>query len=327
MDLRTGYWQVEVDERDREKTAFITPDGLYHFKVMPFGLCTAPATFQRVMDTVLAGLKWQTCLVYLDDVIVFAPSFEEHLSRLKVVLGAIKASGLTLKPEKCRFAYEQLKFLGHVVSSAGVLPDPEKTAAVRDFPQPREKKSLRSFLGLCAYYRRFVKDFSRVSEPLTRLTKEDSSFVWEAPQEEAFRELKRRLQAPPILAHFDDNAPTEIHTDASSVGLGAVLVQRRDGREHVIAYASRSLSKAESNHHREGMSGNCVGNFQIPAIFVRQIFHHRYRPPCFMLACESKGSIRTSRKMELAAPGVRHIGSAQERKKAFRRRLFVSSPG
>lgn len=149
MDLRTGYWQVEVDERDREKTAFITPDGLYQFKVMPFGLCTAPATFQRVMDTVLAGLKWQTCLVYLDDVIVFAPSFEEHLSRLKVVLGAIKASGLTLKPEKCRFAYEQLKFLGHVVSSAGVLPDPEKTAAVRDFPQPREKKSLRSFLRLC----------------------------------------------------------------------------------------------------------------------------------------------------------------------------------
>lgn len=137
MDLKSGYWQLEVDERDREKIAFITPDGLYQFKVMPFGLCTAPATFQRVMDTVLAGLKWQTCLVYLDDVIVFASTFKEHLSRLEVVLRAIKSSGLTLKSEKCRFAYEQLKFLGHVVSSAGVLPHPEKTAAVRHFPQPR----------------------------------------------------------------------------------------------------------------------------------------------------------------------------------------------
>lgn len=111
MDFRSGYWQIEMDERDREKTAFITPDGLYEFKVMPFGLCSAPATFQRVMDTVLSGLKWQTCLVYLDDVIVFAPTFDEHLHRLQTVLEAIKASGLTLKPQKCHFAYEELLFL------------------------------------------------------------------------------------------------------------------------------------------------------------------------------------------------------------------------
>ncbi|MBS2634167.1 RNA-directed DNA polymerase, partial [Salmonella enterica subsp. enterica serovar 1,4,[5],12:i:-] len=124
MDLKTGYWQIEVDERDREKTAFITPDGLFEFKVMPFGLCSAPATFQRVMDTALAGLKWQTCLVYLDDVVVFASNFDEHLRRLEAVLQAIKTSGLTLKPEKCRFAYEELLFLGHVISKDGVRPDP-----------------------------------------------------------------------------------------------------------------------------------------------------------------------------------------------------------
>lgn len=248
MDLKTGYWQIEVDERDREKTAFITPDGLFEFKVMPFGLCSAPATFQRVMDTVLAGLKWQTCLVYLDDVVVFSSNFDEHLRRLEAVLRVIKASGLTLKPEKCRFAYEELLFLGHVISKSGVLPDPQKTAAIADFPAPTDKKAVRRFLGLCAYYRRFVKNFSRIAEPLTYLTKADVDFKWETPQVEAFQELKRRLQTPPILAHFDEEADTEIHTDASSTGLGAVIVQRTDGLERVISYASRSLSKAEANY-------------------------------------------------------------------------------
>lgn len=248
MDLKTGYWQIEVDERDREKTAFITPDGLYEFKVMPFGLCSAPATFQRVMDTVLADLKWQTCLVYLDDVVVFAPNFDEHLRRLEAVFMAIKSSGLTLKAEKCRFAYEELKFLGHVISSEGVRPDPQKTAAVANFPQPRDKKSVRRFLGLCAYYRRFVQGFSKIAEPLTRLTKDDAPFEWKDDQERAFRELQQRLQSSPVLAHFDAHADTEIHTDASSVGLGAVLVQLQNGHERVIAYASRSLSKAETNY-------------------------------------------------------------------------------
>ncbi|KAK8777518.1 hypothetical protein V5799_029140 [Amblyomma americanum] len=248
MDLKSGYWQIEVDERDREKTAFITPDGLFEFKVMPFGLCSAPATFQRVMDTVLAGLKWKICLVYLDDVVVFASNFEEHLKRLRTVLDAIKSSGLTLKAEKCHFAYEELLFLGHIVSKEGVRPDPQKTAAIEQFQPPADKKAVRRFLGLCAYYRRFVKNFSRIAEPLTQLTKADVPFKWEAPQAEAFKELQRRLQSPPILAHFDENADTEVHTDASSVGLGAVLVQKSDGLEKVIAYASRSLSKAEANY-------------------------------------------------------------------------------
>lgn len=248
MDLKTGYWQIEVDERDREKTAFITPDGLYEFKVMPFGLCTAPATFQRVMDTVLAGLKWHTCLVYLDDVVVFARTFDEHLARLEYVLEAIRTSGLTLKPEKCRFAYEELKFLGHVVNGAGVLPDPAKTSAIANFPRPKDKKGVRRFLGLCAYYRRFVANFARIAEPLTRLTKDSTPFSWENAQEKAFCELQQRLLNPPVLAHFDENAETEMHTDASDVGLGAVLVQKQSGCEKVIAYASRGLSKEEKNY-------------------------------------------------------------------------------
>lgn len=248
MDLTSGYWQIQVDERDREKTAFITPDGLFEFKVMPFGLCSAPATFQRVMDTVLAGLKWQTCLVYLDDVVVFASNFDEHIQRLQTVLDAIRTSGFTLNRTKCRFAYEELLFLGHVVNRHGVRPDPQKTAAIGNFPIPSDKKAVRRFLGLCAYFRRFVQDFSRIAEPLTLLTKADEQFRWGQPQEEAFRELQHRLLSPPVLGHFDENADTEVHTDASGVGLGAVLVQAKDGLERVIAYASRSLSKAERNY-------------------------------------------------------------------------------
>ncbi|KAK8788355.1 hypothetical protein V5799_021870 [Amblyomma americanum] len=248
LDLRSGYWQIEVDERDREKTAFITPDGLYEFKVLPFGLCSAPATFQRMMDTVLSGLKWQSCLVYLDDVVIFSDTFDEHLKRLRAVFEAIRSAGLSLKPEKCHFAFHELKFLGHIVSARGVSPDPEKTAAVAAFPKPTDKRSLRRFLGLCAYYRRFVRNFSKLAEPLTRLTKDAEPFFWGEDQERAFTELKSRLQCAPVLGHFDEEADTELHTDASNVGLGAVLVQRQDGLERVIAYASRTLSRSEVNY-------------------------------------------------------------------------------
>uniref|UniRef100_A0A6G5AA37 RNA-directed DNA polymerase n=1 Tax=Rhipicephalus microplus TaxID=6941 RepID=A0A6G5AA37_RHIMP len=248
LDLKSGYWQIEVDERDREKTAFVTPDGLYEFKALPFGLCSAPATFQRMMDTVLAGLRWQSCLVYLDDVVVFSATFDKHLERLRTVLQAIRSANLTIKPEKCHFCFEELRFLGHVISSDGVRPDPEKTAAVQRFPTPKDKKPVHRFLGLCAYYRRFVENFSKIAEPLTKLTKDDVPFTWEIEQQKAFDELGKRLQGSPILAHFDETADTEVHTDASNVGLSAILVQWKNGQEKVLAYASRKLSKAEANY-------------------------------------------------------------------------------
>ncbi|KAK8771789.1 hypothetical protein V5799_024968 [Amblyomma americanum] len=192
-----------------------------------------------MMDTVLTDLKWQSCLVHLDDVVIFSDTFEEHLKRLRAVFEAIRSAGLSLKPEKCHFAFRELKFLGHIVSAQGVSPDPEKTAAVAAFPQPTDKRSLRCFLGLCTYYRRFVQNFSKLAEPLTRLTKDSEPFFWGQDQEKAFIELKTRLQSTPIVAHFDEQADTELHTDASNVGLGAVIVQWQDGVERVIAYASR----------------------------------------------------------------------------------------
>ncbi|GBM15785.1 Retrovirus-related Pol polyprotein from transposon 297 [Araneus ventricosus] len=153
MDLKSGYWQIEVDDKERKKTAFVTSDGLYEFKVMPFGLCNAPATFERMMDTVLRGLKWNICLCYLDDIIVYAPNFQEHKLRLRKVLKCIQEAGLTLNSNKCSFGKKKLTILGHLVDEHGIYPDPQKTAAVTKFPVPENVSDVRSFLGLCSYYR------------------------------------------------------------------------------------------------------------------------------------------------------------------------------
>lgn len=248
IDLRSGYWQISVDEMDREKTAFVTPDGLYQFKVMPFGLCNAPATFERMMDSLLRGLKWSTCLCYLDDVIVFSSNFESHLRRLTTILSVFRRAGLQLNSSKCHFGRREITMLGHLVNAAGIQPDPQKVHAVRNFPVPCSTNDVRSFLGLCSYFRRFVKQFADIARPLTDLLKKDASFSWGPLQEQAFSTLIERLTTSPILSHFDPSAPTEVRTDASGYGIGAVLAQRQQGHDRVIAYASRLLSTPERNY-------------------------------------------------------------------------------
>ncbi|GBN48124.1 Transposon Ty3-I Gag-Pol polyprotein, partial [Araneus ventricosus] len=248
MDLRSGYWQIEVDEADREKTAFVTPEGLYEFKVMPFGLCNAPATFERMMDNLLRHLKWTMCLCYLDDIIVFSETFKDHISRLRTVLKCIQEAGLVLNPKKCLFAAREVKILGHLVSRNGVRPDPDKVRAVRNFPTPKNVRDIRSFLGLCSYFQRFIKGFCYLAEPLQLLLKRDAKFHFGAEEAEAFDNLKAALTSDPVLGLYDENSPTEIHTDASGYGIGAVLVQIQKEVEKVIAYASRTLTKAEKNY-------------------------------------------------------------------------------
>lgn len=248
IDLRSGYWQIAVDDKDREKTAFVTPDGLYQFKMMPFGLCNAPATFERMMDSLLRGMKWTICLCYLDDVIVFSTTFDDHLTRLSAVLDVFRRANLQLNSSKCRFGQRQICVLGHLVNAAGVQPDPAKVRAVRDFPTPRSAKDVRSFLGLCSYFRRFVEKFAEVARPLTCLLKTDVAFTWGQQQANAFSSLVDILTNPPVLAHFDPSAATELRTDASGHGIGAVLAQRQQGMHRVVAYASRLLSRSEQNY-------------------------------------------------------------------------------
>ena len=249
LDLKSAYWQISVDEKDRHKTAFVTQRGLFEFNRMPFGLVNAPTTFQRAMDLVLSGLCYVICLCYLDDVIVFGRDFEEHCTRLKTVLERLRLHGLRVKPEKCTIAARQVSFLGHVVSDSGIMPDPAKIKAVNNIPSPRNIKDVRSFLGLAGYYRKFIPSFSSIAAPLLHLTQKAASFMWTDACEQAFQRLKQLLCSAPILAYPDFGKDFVLQTDASDYGVGAVLSQLDDsGHEKVIAYASKALTPREQKY-------------------------------------------------------------------------------
>ena len=249
LDLVAGYWQVPMEPQSQEKTAFCTSSGLYEFRVMPFGLCNAPATFQRLMETVLAGLARESCMVYLDDILVIGKSFDEHLQNLRRVFTRLREAGLSLKPRKCRLGMHSVEYLGYVVTEAGIAADPKKVTAVCDFPIPKDLKALRSFVGLASYYRRFIPSFSRVAAPLFELTKKDMPFLWSAKCQSAFESLKQALTQAPVLTFPRFDTGFLLETDASGVGLGAVLAQEQDdGTTRPIAYASRTLQPHERNY-------------------------------------------------------------------------------
>ena len=249
LDMQAGYWQVGLEDKDKEKTAFITGDGLYQFNVMPFGLSNAPATFQRMMDVLLAGLKWNNCLVYLDDIVIFSETIPEHLSRQETILLRFQKAGLKLKLRKCSFLSTCLKVLGYIVSGLGLLPDPMKISAVQNFPTPSKcLKDVQSFVGLCFYYQKFIRDFANLARALTNLTKKNETFRWTSDHQNSFEALKKALLSPPILGHPNYALPMEIHCDACGHGLGAVLVQQQEGGERVISYASRLMDISEVNY-------------------------------------------------------------------------------
>jgi hypothetical protein len=248
IDLASGFHQVEIVERDKEKTALSNPFGLYEVNGMPFGLSTAPATFQRLMDIVLAGLCWRTCLVYLDDVLIFTRgTLEQHLSDIEEVLERLKEHGLVANPSKCELAKRELTYVGHVVSKEGCKPDPSLTAAIRKYPRPKNLKDLRGFIGLSGFYRAYVKDFARIAAPLTDLTKKDRAFVWAPAQQTAFESLKQKLISSPVLAYPDFEKEFRVKPDWSKKAMGAVLSQIGDDNiERPIAYLSRRCQGKES---------------------------------------------------------------------------------
>ena len=216
---------------------------------MPFGLCNAPATFQRLMTTVLHGLIPHTCLDYLDGIIVHAPSFHRELSRLRQVLERLKSAGLIVRPSKCRQFQSSVVYLGHTFSSAGVAPNHQKTEAVSDWPTPASPTKVRQFLGFVSYYRRFIQNFSEIAKPLHALTHKHASFGWSPETQASFDKLKSCLLSAPVLGYPDPSREFILDTDARDVAIGAVLSQLDEqGRETVIAYGSATLSKSQRNY-------------------------------------------------------------------------------
>ena len=255
LDLRSGYWQVEMDPKSQAMTAFISHKGLYQFKVMPYGLMNAPATFQRLMDIVLAGLKWQCCLVYIDDVIIYSPSFNQHLNDLTEVFEALRGANLTLKTSKCHFCRKEIKYLGHIITQNGVKPDPDLVSAIKEFPQPQKIKDVQAFLGLTGYYRRFIQNYAKIAEPLLKQIRNIKNgrntnyhIKWNDESQTSFEILKQRLISSPIMNTPNFQHPFILELDACAYGLGAVLAQEYDGKKFVIAYASRTLSSTERNY-------------------------------------------------------------------------------
>ena len=248
VDMLSSYHQVPVKETDIPKTAFVTKYGLYEFTRMPMGLKSSAQTFQRVMELALQGLQWSICLIYLDDIIIFSKTFEQHMERLRLVLQRIRDAGLKIKPEKCQFLQPEVAFLGHVVSKDGVRPNPDNLMKIKQWSQPKSVTQVRQFIGLASYYRRHVKDFSKIVAPMVQLTKKGENFIWSEECEEAFSKIKSLLIQAPIMAYPLDDGEYILDTDASDVGIGAVLSQIQDGQEKTIAYGSRTLNKAERNY-------------------------------------------------------------------------------
>jgi hypothetical protein len=245
LDANKGFHQILMDENSIEKTTFITQDGIYQYKRMCFGLCNAPSTYQRAMNTILAGLTWNECLVYIDDILVFAKSFDEMCARLKKVLTRIKEAKLTLKPEKCSLGLERVLYLGHEIDKHGITPDLDKVKAITKFPRPQNITDVRSFLGLSGYYRKFMKNYADIARPLHLLLKKNTKFIWDSSCDNAFVALKESLIKAPCLAHYDRNLPTILHCDSSGYGIGAVILQKHESGERPIAFASRCLSDSE----------------------------------------------------------------------------------
>jgi hypothetical protein len=267
LDMKSGYHNIEVLEEHKSRTAFsVGALGLYEYERMPFGLTNAPATYQRLMEELFGDINHKECVIFLDDIVVYAPTFEEHLTRLKNVFGKIRESGMLLSPKKCHFCQRKTKYLGHVISADGIETDPDKTDKVKNWPRPTNVDDVRKFTSFAGYYRRFVKNFSQIAKPLNDLlvgitNKKGKSrkcskikWKWDDDQENAFCKLKEILISSPILAYANYSLPFEVHIDASGFGLDAVLYQEQDGHKRVISYASRGLKPAEKNypvHKRE----------------------------------------------------------------------------
>ena len=246
LDLQTGFWQIPVAEKDREKTSFVCHRGSFQFVRMPFGVQGAPALFQRVMDYVLRDLIGRCCFVYIDDIVIYSRTPEEHTRHMAEVLEKLRQAGLKVKPSKCKFSQKQLLLLGYIVSGEGIRSDPEKTAAIADMQPPENAKEVRRFLGMCGYYQQTIPDYAALATPLRALTRKRSVWRWSTEHERCFRQLQQELMSGRVLAYPRTDRPYILHTDACGYAVGGVLVQKDDdGLERVIQYVSHQLQESQ----------------------------------------------------------------------------------
>ena len=270
IDLRSGYHQLKVQESDVPKTAFRTRYGHYEFLVMPFGLTNAPAAFMDLMNRVFQPYLDRFVIVFIDDILVYSGSSEEHSEHLRIVLQTLRERQLYAKFSKCQFWLDKVVFLGHVISVEGVSVDPKKIEAVVNWKPPKTVSKVRSFLGLAGYYRKFVEGFSKIAAPLTKLTRKDVKYDWVDACQQSFEELKGRLTSAPVLALPNRRDGFVVYSDASRQGLGCVLMQN----DRVISYASRQLKKHEENYPTHDLELATV-------VFALKIWrHYLYGVPC-----------------------------------------------
>ena len=247
LDLSSGYWQMALADEAKRKTAFITRKGLFQFEVLAFGLSNAVSAFQRQMESILEGLE--NSKSYLDDIMTHSRTFDDHLSHLELVFKRLEGANLKIKPSKCLFAARETKFLGFDISIEGIRPCDDKFEAIKKYPIPHNQKTCKRFLGLASYYRKFIKNYSNIVDPINRLLKKNSKFVWSPDCQESFNKIINMLINPPILAYPSFDKEFYLTTDASGTGLGAVLSQINNrGEEKAIGYASRGLTDAERNY-------------------------------------------------------------------------------
>src|SRR5919205_625590 len=248
FDLIAAYARIRIKEGDEWKTAFRCRYGHYEFLIMPFGLTNAPATFQRFINNVLKHLLDRGVTVYLDDILIYSKTLEEHEKLVKEVLQALRDNNLYIELEKSKFHQPEVEFLEHIIGINGIKMDPKKVEAVRNWPTPKNLKDVQSFTGFCNYYRRFIQKFSEKATPLYRFTKKGQPFKWDELAQKAFEEIKQLILSEPILKTFDPDKETFVETDASDYAIGAVLYQRHNGKKHPIAFMSKKFSDVETRY-------------------------------------------------------------------------------
>jgi hypothetical protein len=240
LDLASGFLQIEMNQNDKEKTPFCVPNGLYRFKVMPMGLTNAPLTFQRMMDQILKHLNWKKCLCFFDDILIFSPTFDEHLIALDEVLSTLAQANLKVKYSKSQFALNEITFLGHRITQDGICPDPTKVSALVNIKEPTNITEVKSFIGLASYYRKYVKNFSEIALPLLNLTRKNVKFDWTIDCQNAFDKLNQLLVNPPVLTLPDFSKNFIIQSDASKKDIGPFKIIKHS--DDAFNFKNKSLN-------------------------------------------------------------------------------------